>query len=384
MKLQENKDVDKFLQKVLEQVQFKQAHEEIKTEYLNHIEESARLGMSYGLSANDSIADAIRRMGAPIEIGNHLNRIHVPKIDLAILISTVILCLVGIYSLSSLGFAGSQTVWAVLGLSIAGLLMFTKPTHLIKASIYLYGLTFLLLAAAHLSGVKYLGQPYLSIGPLKLKVVDLSAVLFLISVTGLNFRIPEKVKWRIPSILVLSTLPLVYFVAIGSVSPGILYFASTIAMLVSTKLSWKPLAVFMSIGLLLLSISTKGGAFLTSENYTLLQTSEAHTDFIFHHIISSFPFVALVTVLAFGLLIARSITLAREIKNQFSSAIFNAVLVMISLGTLWGLASGLGYMPMPQTGVNLPFVSYGGSMMFAHLGLVGILLGIIRRKSLHF
>lgn len=384
MKLRENKEVQKFLHNILEQVEFQQAHEEIKLEYLNHIEESANLGLSYGLKSEDSIADAIRRMGTPIDIGNHLNQIHVPKIDLAIVFSTAILCLVGIYSLSSFGFAGAQTVWAVLGLIVAGALMFAKPAQLIRTSTYLYGSTFILLGVGHLSGVTHLGQPYLSIGALNLKIVDLSVVLFLISIAGIMFRIPEKSTWRVLSVLGLSVLPLIYFASIGSVFPGILYFASTTAILASAKLSWKPVAAFTTIGLLLLSATSKTETFLTPENFKSVQTKEAHTDFIFNHMILSAPIIAIVTLLAFGLLIARSITLAAEIKNKFSSTIFNASLVMVSLGALWGLASGLGYMPMPQTGVNLPFVSYGGSLMVAHLALIGILLGAIRRRTLHF
>jgi cell division protein FtsW (lipid II flippase) len=384
MKLNENMDVQNFLQNIVEQVKFKQAHEEIKLEYLTHIEESAKLGLSYGLNNEESIEDAIRRMGTPIEIGNHLNKIHVPKIDPAITASTVVLCLVGIYSLSALGFANLQTLWVALGLLVGAALIFVRPAQLIKASPYVYGLTFVILGASHFYGVTYLGQPYLVVGPVKLKVVDLSAVLFLIAVAGITFRIPNKSEWRTPAVLGLSVLPLIYFGSIGSVFPGILYFASTTALLASAKISWRLVAAFTTIGLLILATAAEVGTFLTPENFTSLQSTEAHTDFIFHHMISSSPMAALLTLLAFGLLLARSVTLAGEIKNQFSSAIFRAALVMISFGAAWGLASGLGYIPMPQTGVNLPFISYGGSLMVAHLALIGILLGAVRRRTLHF
>ena len=37
---------------------------------------------------------------------------------------------------------------------------------------------------------------------------------------------------------------------------------------------------------------------------------------------------------------------------------------------------------MPVTGVNFPFLSYGGSMLVAHLALIGWILGHYRRKNI--
>jgi len=72
---------------------------------------------------------------------------------------------------------------------------------------------------------------------------------------------------------------------------------------------------------------------------------------------------------------------AREVKNAYFRALMSASISIFSVGIVWGLLSNFGFIPMPLTGVNFPLVSYGGSMTVAHLALIGLMFGIIRRKS---
>jgi cell division protein FtsW (lipid II flippase) len=55
---------------------------------------------------------------------------------------------------------------------------------------------------------------------------------------------------------------------------------------------------------------------------------------------------------------------------------------MLIGGTLWGILSNIGFAPMPTAGLNIPFLSYGGSLLVANLALIGIVIGANRRKML--
>lgn len=127
----ENKNIEEYLCNVIKQVKFNQAHKEIKYEFLSHLEESIRLGMSYGLTKNEAIDDAIKRMGNPIENGNQLNKIHTPKFDFVIAFSTMILCIIGLYTLNTLSFAQSQGLWMSIGLHhrIRPIFVKSKPSY---------------------------------------------------------------------------------------------------------------------------------------------------------------------------------------------------------------------------------------------------------------
>lgn len=384
MQLQQNKKVQDFLNQLVEQIKFSDAHDEVRQEYLSHIEESVKLGMSYGLSLEAAIEDAIKRMGNPIEVGRKLCKVHDPKFDLAIALSTSALCAVGIYVLMSLGFAGPQGLWILIGALLGFTLFLLKPRHLIKASPYLYGITILMLLAAHLLGVTHDGQPYLVLGRLKLKIIDLSVVLFLFAVAGLAYRTMKKHSSHKAATVFVTLMPVFYFSIIGSVYSATLYFISALAILFTFNFSWILNGAFTTLSLLIIALGQHNGAFISLESLASLRVTEAHTDFIFYYLTSTAPLLAMTALVGLGLLLARIASVCREIKNPFTLAMTRVTFVLIASATAWGVFSGLGYIPMPQTGVNLPFLSYGGSLMVANLTLIGFSLGAIRRKTLHF
>ena len=140
---------------------------------------------------------------------------------------------------------------------------------------------------------------------------------------------------------------------------------------------------FASFSLLTVSFKNQTRITITPENFAALRSTESHTDFIFHHLITIAPLLTLITLFGFGLLLTRIATVCSEIKHPFSSAIAKLTFVLITTGTLWGILGGLGYIPMPQSGVNIPYLSYGGSLLVANIALIGFSLGAVRRKTLH-
>ena len=107
---------------------------------------------------------------------------------------------------------------------------------------------------------------------------------------------------------------------------------------------------------------------------------EPHNDFIFSVIGEEFGFIGCVIVLLLLLfIIFRCILIAVSIRDSFSQLIVAGVAGMIAFQTFInvGVATGI----MPNTGMSLPFVSYGGSSMWTNMTAIGLVLNIGMKRS---
>lgn len=118
-------------------------------------------------------------------------------------------------------------------------------------------------------------------------------------------------------------------------------------------------------------------------NGTLNQLSylpEPHNDFIFSVIGEEFGFIGCMAVLLLLLFVVfRCIVIASTAEDNFSRLIAAGVAGMIAVQTFvnMGVATGV----LPNTGMSLPFVSYGGSSMWANMAAIGLILNIGMKRS---
>ncbi|WP_420497057.1 putative lipid II flippase FtsW [Sneathiella sedimenti] len=110
------------------------------------------------------------------------------------------------------------------------------------------------------------------------------------------------------------------------------------------------------------------------------QLPDAHTDFIFAVLGEEFGVVICLLVVAlFAFIVLRGFSRLLEEKNFF------VVLAAAGLLTQFGLQAviniGVNLRLMPTKGMTLPFISYGGSSMFALALLMGMLLALSRRRA---
>ncbi|MDR1912860.1 MAG: putative lipid II flippase FtsW [Clostridiales bacterium] len=104
---------------------------------------------------------------------------------------------------------------------------------------------------------------------------------------------------------------------------------------------------------------------------------EAHNDIIFSIICEELGFVGAALVLTlFGILIWRGIKIALDAPDTFSSLTASGIVLLISVQVLINVAVVTN--SIPNTGVPLPFISYGGTSLLVAMGLMGILLNISR------
>ena len=134
------------------------------------------------------------------------------------------------------------------------------------------------------------------------------------------------------------------------------------------------------------SISAIGSGQLTGKGLfhgTLNQLSylpEPENDFIFSVIGEEFGFFGCIFVLSVLLfIIFRCIIIAISARDIFSQLLAAGIAGMFAFQTFVnaGVATGI----LPNTGMSLPFVIYGGSSMWTNMVAVGLILNIKKRET---
>ncbi len=104
---------------------------------------------------------------------------------------------------------------------------------------------------------------------------------------------------------------------------------------------------------------------------------EAHNDFIGSIIGEELGVVGIwVLILMFAVVISRGIVIAFRAEDEFGTYLAMGLSILIGLQAFANLGVAMGL--LPTKGLNLPFVSFGGSALVISLGIVGIILSISR------
>lgn len=123
------------------------------------------------------------------------------------------------------------------------------------------------------------------------------------------------------------------------------------------------------------------GAGLGNSKQKYFYVSEAHTDFIFSIIGEELGFVGCCLVLVlFGALILRGIYIGMHAKDRFGALLVFGIMMQIGLQVVLNVAVVTD--TLPNTGISLPFFSYGGSSTLVTLGEMAIVLGVSRQADL--
>jgi rod shape determining protein RodA len=100
-----------------------------------------------------------------------------------------------------------------------------------------------------------------------------------------------------------------------------------------------------------------------------------HTDFVFSVAGEELGFVGvLVLLVLLAIVLWRGLTIALRARDVFGRLVAGGVVLWIALQSFENIGMNLGIMPV--TGVPLPFVSYGGTSMFAVWIGIGLLLNV--------
>ncbi len=123
-----------------------------------------------------------------------------------------------------------------------------------------------------------------------------------------------------------------------------------------------------------------GGLFgvgLGESKQKYLYIPEAHNDFIFAILAEELGFVGcLLVIVLFAILVVRGVLIAIRAEDVFGSLIAIGITGLIAVQVILNIAVVTN--TIPNTGISLPFLSYGGSSLIILLASMGVLLNISR------
>lgn len=353
------------------------------------------------------------------------------SVDIKLLICTIILCLFGliiVYDASALqGFQNfsdkyyyirQQLLWMVLG--FGSLTFFGRfPYHYLKKiALPFFITTFLLLILVNVPGLgvagggahRWLKISIVTIQPTEL--IKLSAIIFFAAIF-------EKKKATLAFLLVLTIVSLIIGVLQKDLGSAIVFIVSLVGLYI---VSGAPIRYFLA---LLPVLATTMAVFIISSSYRRQRVlafldpfadpqgytyhisqilialgsgglfglgfgqsrqkfayiPEVTTDSIFSIIGEELGFFgALVLMSLFCFFILRGFKIAEKAPDHFARLLASGITLWLGTQAVVNLSAMVSLIPL--TGVPLPFISYGGSALFANLVGVGILLNISKHTKL--
>lgn len=123
------------------------------------------------------------------------------------------------------------------------------------------------------------------------------------------------------------------------------------------------------------------GLGLGNSRQKFLYIPEPQNDFIFAIVCEELGFVgAAIILILFALLVWRGFVIASKAKDKFGTMLVIGIIAQVGLQVILNIA--VVTKTVPNTGIPLPFFSYGGSALLMLLGEMGVVLNVSRYSSM--
>ena len=121
------------------------------------------------------------------------------------------------------------------------------------------------------------------------------------------------------------------------------------------------------------------GLGLGNSRQKFLYLPESKNDFVFSIVCEELGFFgAAVVIILFLLLVFRGFSIAGNAPDKFGMLLASGLVIQIGLQAMLNIAVVTN--TIPNTGISLPFFSYGGSALIMQLAQMGIVLNISRQS----
>lgn len=285
---------------------------------------------------------------------------------------------------------------------------------LLKFSVPAYLLSLALSGAVLLFGDAYNGsRRWLSIGPLSFQPAEYAKPAVILLLAGFVSRMDRKKSGRMTAAVLLLVLPIVGLVGTNNLSTAVIILGIAVLMIFISNPRYLPflwiilagggfLGIFLSLesyrlerlaiwrnpelyekgyqtmqGLYAIGSGGLFGRGLGGSLQKLGFVPEAQNDMIFAVICEELGLVgALLLMLLFLVLIWRFMVIATHAPDLFGSLIAAGIMGHIAIQVILNIAVVTN--TIPNTGITLPFISYGGTSVLFLLSEMGLAFSVSR------
>jgi cell division protein FtsW len=315
-----------------------------------------------------------------------------------------------------------QLIWCVFGFGLCVTAASLDYQLFKKYAWPFYILALLLLALVlekHLGSVRGNARRWFSFHGVSLQPSELGKLALIIALAGYGDRFQRRMptfKWGVllPILIIAAELVLIFrepdwgttflLAAVGGgmlvlagtqwkffIPPAIAVVTGAVFMLLHNPMRMKRIfswlhpeetktGVGMQAYQAMIALGSGGwtGLGLGNGRQKLGWVSEHHTDFIFSIIGEELGLVAtLLVIVSFVVIALCGIYIALHAKDMFGTLLAAGITLLISLQAAINI--GVVTSALPNKGLALPFISYGGSSLVVMLACVGILLSVARQ-----
>lgn len=228
-----------------------------------------------------------------------------------------------------------------------------------------------------LFGIVFLGGLLALVCGLVVVETHLSATLLIFAI-GISLMVVGGIKLRYVALGGFAGIAL----GAGAILSGVVDYGST--RLAVWRNPWSdPTGAGWQTIQSLLSIGSGGifGAGLGESRQKYLWVPEPHNDFIFSIVCEELGLVgALVIIALFVLLVWRGFIIASRAQDQFGTLMAFGLTIQVAIQAALNIMVVSN--TIPNTGISLPFFSYGGTALIMLLAQMGIILSISRGSRL--
>lgn len=427
--------IEAYLDRMCAKIKAKELHPELREEMRGHIDELIAERAAEEGSPQEAAAWALEQMGDANEVGSTLGRVHKPKFNWRLLLPIAVMAGLGLLALFSLSAAGegnaryfnfglNQLFHYGFGAIVLAIFVFADHRLLRKYAVQLYaGTAVLTVLFFSFRSVSMNGtQSWIVIGPLALNWALCMFILFLSALPGLFERLRlQEAKWNgIPHLLAIGAilLPVILYAyfdliawlplcAYGIAAFAIyarcggsrfyLYAAPAAAIGWAGSLylrndHWRdrveavfapqhqsPDNVYLNENM---AAAIREGGWL-GQGFGVSGSSVVYpyNDAILPYLTYSFGWAA--AALLIGSIVWLTVLLLRSAKlvsDQNGSLLVTGLSIFLTVQWAYGIGASFGWLPF--TTLSMPLIGYGGTTTIVYCAVIGLILGIYRRKDM--
>ncbi len=323
-------------------------------------------------------------------------------------------------------FIRSQLIWAVIGVVAMIAISYFDYHHLHKLAVPILGLSFVLLIVVLFMPMVNGVHRWIPLGPIGFQASEITKFAIVLSFAhfiSINFKRMGTFRYGVLpyGIILVLTAFLLYLEPHISCLIIVVLLAGGMLYIGGVKLRWFGLVLAVAlaaVGYVVLFTDKLGYAngrvqgwldpFTTNPNVDTWQTKqglyaigsgglwglglgqsrqkylyipEPQNDFIFSVVCEELGFIgALIILILFAMLIWRGIIISMRAKDKFGALLGIGLTAQVGLQVILNIFVVTN--TIPNTGISLPFFSYGGTSLVMLLAQMGIVLSISRTSKI--